>query len=270
MNLEINNITQTSIKYILGVFFHLSFLSVGYSQDIDSIKADILLDNTLLNQLNINAQFINSIEYTSDGFLLLASANQFYILGNGGIVPIFDSWENNTEIASFTVTANGILMAVSKNGLYTANNSSSFSKIVIPDSGMGVTSQYLDDIFVYDKILKNDKKVYSIYHISETEKIESLITISTPILSVFESQSQLIFSTKNHVFSVDIYTKQLFHLFSSPYDADIISIAGDTYNKTLYFSTENSIYRIKNNQIELLCKEFGVVGQNERLSGFTK
>ena len=228
---------------------------VGYAQDTKPIKADILLDNALLEKLDIDTKFINSIEYTSDGFLLLSSANQFYLLGIGGVVPIFEKW--NTGIKSFTVTANGVLMMISGKTLYQANAKPSFIKVLdIPDSDMGITSTY-KYIYVYERVRKNDKKDYSIYQISENKKITPLVKISTPILSVFEQPSLLIFSTKNMLFSMDIKTKKLYQIFALPQEEDIISIVGDTINHAFYFSTDQTIYRMKNDKLEIITEDFG-------------
>jgi len=233
------------------------FSVVAYAQDTKSIKADILLDSTLINQLSINTTFINSIEYTPNGLILLSSPNQFYLLGMGGIVPLFKKWENEADIESFTVMGNGILLIISGNALYQAYSETSFVKIVdIPDSDMGITSKY-EDVYVFDRTMKSDKKYYSIYRISENKKFTPLVTIPTPILSVFEQPLQLIFSTKNRLLSVDINTKTIFQILALPQEENIISIVGDTINHAFYFSTNNTIYRIKSDKIEIISEDFG-------------
>jgi len=247
------------MKYTKYIFIILTICCwlTGYSQDTDSIRVDILLDDELLKELSIDAKFINSIEYTPDGFILLSSENQFYILGVGGVVPVWGNWNNENGIESFTIAFDSILVVVSGNTLCLLDSFNSFTKFqIIPDNNMGISSKH-ENIYVYDRILKNDKKDYSIYQISGNGEITSLITIRTPILSIFERPSQLIFSTKNIVFSVEIKTKKLFQLFSLPHEDDIISIVGDTIHQTLYFSTDKTVYRVKNNQIELVNEEFG-------------
>jgi len=244
------------MKYIF-ITLSLYCSLIGYSQNRDSMTTDIFLDKEILKELSIDVKFINSIEYTPDGYILLSSPNRFYILGVGGIVPVWGTWNSENVIEAFTITADSILVALSGNALYLLDSDNSFTKFqIIPDNNMGISSKY-DNIYVYDRILKNDKKNYSIYQMSEYEEITPLVTIPTPILSVFETPSQLIFSTRNILVSVDIKTKKLFQLFSLQYEEDIISIVGDTQNKTLYFSTNRTVYRIKNNQIELLSENFG-------------
>lgn len=256
MSLKLINITPIGMKYF-SILFIFCFSFVGYAQDRKQVKAEILFDNALLEQMRINTKFINSIEYTSDGFLLLSSADQFYLLGIGGMVAIFENWKSKTDIESFTVTADGVLMMVSGNTLYKAHSQPSFIKVLdIPDSDMGITSKY-KDVYVYDRIQKSNKKEYSIYQISKDKKNVPLVTVPTPILSVFELPSLLIFSTKNTLLCVDIKTKKFYPILMLPHEDDIISIAGDTINHAFYFSTDQTVYRIKNDKKEIISKDFG-------------
>jgi len=230
---------------------------VGYSQNSDSITTEILLNHELLEELSIDAKFINSIEYTPDGFILLASVNRFYLLGIGGVTPVFEGWDSKNSIGSFIITADSILVVVSGNTLYQAYSDPSFIKVTdIPDSDMGITSKY-KNIYVFDRTLKPDKKDYSIYQISEDTEMTPIVTIPTPILSVFEKSPLLIFSTKNTLFTVDVKTKNLYQILTLPQEEDIISIVGDTINHAFYVSTDNAIYRIKENKIELISEDFG-------------
>jgi len=242
------------MKHINFVILFICFFSiVGKAQNTE---ADILLDSDFLSKSSINDKFINSVDYTSDGFILLSSAKQFYILGIGGIVPVFESLSGQ-NIESFTVTTNGILMFTSGNSLYQASENPDFTKKSdLPDSNMGITSNY-SDIFVFDKMQKRDKKDYSIYQISKDRKITKLTTVSAPVLSVFEQPKQLIFSTKNMLLCVDTKTKKTYQILALPQENNIISIVGDTVNHAFYFSTENAIYRIKNNKFELITDELG-------------
>jgi len=246
------------MKYIFNILFCCYFCAIGYAQDTQSIKADILLDSAFINQSTIDIKFLNSIEYTSDGFILLSSANQFYLLGIGGVSQIFEKWNSKISgIESFTLTSDNILMVVSGNTLFQAYSKPSFIKVMdIPDSGMGISSKY-KDVYVFDQTLKSNKKDYFIYQLSRDKKTIPLVKISTPILSVFEQPSQLIFSTKNILFSVDIKTKKLYPIFVLPQESDIISIVGDTTNHAFYFSTDNTIYRMKNKKVEIISKDFG-------------
>jgi len=230
--------------------------SVSYSQSNDSIATEIFLNRELFKKISIDSNFINSIEYTPDGFILLSSRNQFYLLGIGGIDSVFNGWNSKTNIGSFTITADSILVVVSGNTLYQAYSDPPFIKVTdIPDSDMGITSKY-KDIYVFDRTLKSNKKDYSIYQISE-KGIIPIVTTSTPILSVFELPSVLIFSIENMLFCVDIKTKNVYQMLALPQEDNIISIVSDTINHAFYFSTHNAIYRIKENKIEMVSEDLG-------------
>jgi len=246
------------MKHIFSILSICCFSIVGYAQDTQSVKADILLDSALLNQLSMtDVKFINSVEYTPKGFIVLSSPNRFYLLGKGGIVPVFKGWKDNAKIESFAVMGKGILLVVSGNTLYQANSDTSFIKVTdIPAGDMGITSKY-KDIYVYDRTQISDKKDYSIYQISENKEITPIVTIPAPVSSVFEQPSLLMFSTKNRLLSVDIKTKNLFQILALPQEDDIISIVGDTINHAFYFSTNSAIYRIKGSKIEIISKDFG-------------
>ena len=241
--------------FSIVLIFYISI--IVHAQDTDSIKVDILLDNVLLEQSDISTKFINAVEYTSDGYILLSSPTQFYLLGLGGIATILESWSDENDIESFTVSSDGRLLIVSGNTLYQAYQDPPFVVITdIPDSGMDITSKY-NEIYVFDRILKDYKRNYSIYQISENIEITPLVTMPTPILSVFELPGLLIFSTKNILFSMDIKTKNLFQILVLPQEDDIFSIVGDTINHAFYFSTDNAIYRIKDRKFEIITEEFG-------------
>ena len=49
----------------------------------------------------------------------------------------------------------------------------------------------------------------------------------------------------------------MFEILSLPQEDDIISIVGDTIHQALYFSTDKAVYRVRDNQIELVNDEFG-------------
>ncbi|MDR1341316.1 MAG: hypothetical protein LBK58_14880 [Prevotellaceae bacterium] len=80
----------------------------------------------------------------------------------------------------------------------------------------------------------------------------------TSITSLLESEESLFFSSKNKLFCIDIKNKKISELYSFPEkESEIISIANDNLNHALYFSTKDTIYRIFNNEIEIVNIDFG-------------
>jgi hypothetical protein len=218
---------------------------------------EFILNNDMLTEASLNINFINSIDYTPNGFLLLASANQFYLLGMGGMPPVFNSIDR--EIEAFAVTKDFNLWIISENKLCsidTLGNLATLSHLPIYYSGI-VSSNQANMAYIYDRIFQEDKGEYNIYQVTEKEVYAKILSIPTPILSVFEYETSLLISTENKIWCVENKTKSFFELFSLPEGNDIISITGDTDNHAIYFSTQDTIYRIMKGGLEYICIEFG-------------
>jgi len=245
-----------TIKYhIIAIILCCS--STGYSQNNDLVAMEIFLDREFLKELSIDAKFISSIEYAPYGLILLASDNQFYFLGIGGLIPVFEYGTGINNIESFALTPDTNLVVVSGNALYELGSEDPFSKVRdIPGNNMGITAKY-GNIYIYDRIRENNKSVYSIYQLSGAGEITTLATSPNPVSSVFEQPDKLIFSSKNQLFTVDIKSKQTSQILSLPQEVDIISIAGNAVNQSFYFSTANAIYQIKDGKFELITEDFG-------------
>ena len=239
---------------ILSIF---CFSMKGYAQDSKSIVVDVLLDSAFLKKLSVSEKFINVVDYTADGFLLLSSPNQFYLLGIGDLIPVFEKWTGEGIIESFAVTTDDSLLLISGKTLYKVYSEPSFIKVTdIPDNNMGITSKH-KDIYVFDRTLKSDKRDYSIYQVSEDGGITPLVSMPAPILSVFEQPSRLVFSVNNILFGIDVKTRILFQIFVLKGRDDIISIVADTINHAFYFSTNNAIYRMKEGLFESISEDLG-------------
>ena len=222
----------------------------------DSLKIDIFLNNSMLEEASINVKLINSIDYTPNGFLLLSSINQFYILGKGDMPTVFK--KTKTTIDAFTVTQDNALWIVSGNKLYNMNSEGNLSSLFnLPISKAGIVSSNDENVaYIFDRTLQKGKKEYAIYR-SSNKQSTKLASMSAPILSAFEYKTSLLFSSENTILCADNKAKTFFELFSLPQKQNIISIAGDTLNRAVYFSTQDTIYRIKESKLEYVCDEFG-------------
>jgi len=211
----------------------------------------------MLQEASINVIFSNSIDYTPSGFLLLASSNQFYMLGLGGMPPIFN--ETIIEISAFAVTQDNALWIVSENRLCSIDSLGNLSFMYdLPIYKAGIVAGNEENVaYIFDRIFQEEKEEYVIYQVSDTEVYARLLSIPTPILSVFEYETSLLLSTENQILCADNKTKIFFEFFSLPEGNDIISITGDTENHAIYFSTQDTIYRIKEGVFEYICTEFG-------------
>jgi len=244
--------------HIFIVYFLVLFSIKGYSQELskDYLKMDILLNKAMLNEDAINIKFINSIDYTPNGFLLLASSNQFYMLGIGGLPPVFKKSE--IEIDAYTVTQGNALWVVSGDQLYYMDSIGALSILYkLPVSKAGIVSgNDVHTAYIYDRTLQKGKKEYAIYRSSDVQ-CTRLASTTAPILSAYEYKTSLLFSSVNKIICADEKTQTFFDLFTLPQKQNIISITGDEVNHAIYFSTSDTIYRIKEGKLEYINTEFG-------------
>jgi len=231
----------------------------GYAQKMSNspVKIEVFLDNDMLKDASINVKFINSIEYTPNGFLLLSSSNQFYMLGMGGMSSILN--KTKAVIDAFAVTQDEALWVVSGNKLYNMDSQGNLSNMFnLPIPKAGVTSGNAENVaYIYDRTFQKGKKEYAVYQISDKGIYAKLLSTPAPILSVCEYKTSLLLSTENKILCADSKTKTFFDLYSLPQKQNIISVTCDTVNRSVYFSTQDTIYRIKESKLEYVCTEFG-------------
>jgi len=231
----------------------------GYTQvhQSDSIKMDILLDNSILKDASFSdVKFIGFIDYTPTGFLMLASSNQFYMLGIGGMSPILN--KTKTAIDAFAVTQDRVLWVVSGSNLCYMDSLGTLSTMYeLPIFNSGIVSGNDKDVaYIYDRTFQKGKKEYAIYQSSD-KQCTRLASTPEPILSAYEYKTSLLFSSSNKIICADSKTQTFFDLFTLPQKQNIISITGDAVNHTIYFSTSDTIYRIKEGKLEYVNTEFG-------------
>lgn len=250
-----------SIKYIhiILLYFLVIFSIKGQAQIQlkDTVKMDIILNNSMLKEVSIKGNFINSIDYTPTGFLLLASSDQFYMIGWGNMSTVFK--KTKTDINAFTVTQDGTLWIISGNTLYSVDEQGNLSVIYdfLPIYKPRIVSSNQESLaYIYDHSFREGDREYMLCQISDKEH-KRLLSTSTPILSVYEYKTSLLLSTENKIMCADSKTKSFFELFTLSQKSDIISITGDTVNHAIYFSTQDTIYRIKNGTLEYVSTELG-------------
>lgn len=244
-----NNIMKYTIILFL-LFF--GFLKTQSQQ----IELDVFLNEAVVKNTLNNIKFINSIDYTPNGFLLLSSYNQFYMLGLENIPTVFN--KTKTAIDAFTVTQNEALWVISGNDLCCIDSLGSLLTLYkLPISKAGIVSaNSKNTAYIYDRIFQKGKVEYAIYQCSD-KHYTRLSSTTAPILSAFEYKTSLLFSTGNKILCADSKTKTFFELFSLPQKENIISITGDTINHAIYFSTQDTVYRVQNGNPEYICMDFG-------------
>jgi hypothetical protein len=242
----------------------------AYAQEHDAQEQeegiDVFLSENMLKSINLNVVFNNSIDYTAGKLLLLSSSNQFYALGINGVFPVLEKTKNKIDAFSIATT-DSILLIVSNKTLYHTDSEGKMVKITdLPTAKMGIASSE-DDIYLFEQTEIKNKKEYSLFSLSRELVLTKLISVETPVNSVYfyPTISPIVFFTSRNtiyylveegdsVKSKDKYA-EIFTLSGN--NNKIISLAGDIENQALYFSTSDTVYRIKDNQLDYICVEFG-------------
>jgi hypothetical protein len=241
-------------KILLSILF-IFCIQAGYGLSIkdDSLRFEILLSSKMLNDTLSEEKFVNSIDITSNRLILLSTTNQYYLLGWGGIGPLGQKVTGN--IGSFAFTSDSLLMTIRNNELCGFESDVNLSKLFdLPNEGMGISSgKYV--MYIYDRDIEKTK--YALYVIAKGGNYYKLFEVPSPIKSVVEMNSSILFATGNGLFSFNLKDKNLKALAVLPKDEEIKSIAVDTSSNRIYFSTENVIYALVDSKAAIVFDDFG-------------
>ena len=227
-----------------------------YAQKTQDVEVDLFLSEAMLKDISIKTTLINSIDYTSNGFLLLSSSNQFYILGIGYLEELFKPTKKKIE--SYTVTPEGKLYIVSGKDLCKIDTLGNFKKIYsLQNVNMGIASGN-SGIYLFDQSIQKNKRDYSLFSLNKNLGRTKLVTMNTPIKSVYEYNANVFFTAKNKLYCTNKQMESFVEILTLPQESDaIISIVGDSEHHAFYISTDKTIYRMKDNNIEIISEDFG-------------
>jgi hypothetical protein len=244
------NISKTIITAFF-IFWASSVMSLSLKSD--SLRYEVLMSSKMLQDINLEINFINSIDITANNLLLLSSTDQFYVLGWGGISPLGAKIAGN--ISCYSITPDNFLMVVSKNNICRIDSLGNLSaQIKLPNTEMGLSAGK-HAMFVFDQskgIRKN-----AVYLIAKGSKYAKLFEITTPINSVVEMNDSLLFATKSGLFSFNFKNKDIRLLSALRNDQEIKSIAIDTTNDIVCFSTDSVVYAFNDSKTEMITNKFG-------------
>ena len=255
-NLILKHLLQNSCKLTATVLF-VSWAAVALGLPIksDSLRFEILMSKTMLNDIHLNEKFISSIDITPNRLILLSTNNQFYLLGWGGIEPLGKKATRN--ISSYAYTTDNFLMTICNNELCYFDSLGKLDKLYkLPGEGMGISAGK-NVMYVYDRIAGKSK--YALYAIAKGGKYVKLFDVPSPILAVAEMKNTLLFATGNGLFSFDIKHKDLKAIAALPKDKEIKSIAIDTLYNRIYFATGSSLYALNDASALTVSDKFGGV-----------
>ncbi len=243
--------TRKSIPFLLLLLW--SPVVLGSAMNGDSLRFEVLVTNKMLNDVHINGKLIRAVDISADRLALLSTADQFYLAGWGGIIPLGNKSSGN--ISSFAFTPEYLLMAIRKNELCTLDSLGNLNKLfTLPADGMGISAgKYV--MYVYDRNKSRNKN--ALYVIARGGKYTKLIELPAPIASVVEMKNSILFTNENGLFSYNLRNKDLKAVATVPKGKEIISIAVDTAKNRIYFSTEENIYTIKDSKAVIITDQAG-------------
>ncbi|MDR0542285.1 MAG: hypothetical protein LBH19_08750 [Dysgonamonadaceae bacterium] len=246
------------MKKVINLLFLLALPCValhGAVQQVtvDTVFPDILLDKEMLKPFQ-DISFIPAIDILPSGFILLSSPTQFYALGVGGMLPF--SEKSQKSVQSFTQTPDEALMLICDQQLCYLDSVGEIQKLFrLPNEGMRIKSGK-DVLYLFDSDISKEK--YTIYLLLKGGQYSTLLDYFYPVTDILEIDNYLFFSSKNKIMRVNIEQKEIVEIVSLSNSSEIIiSLTADKQNGEIYFSTNNSIYRLANRKIEWINNELG-------------
>ena len=232
-----------------------SLVTFGLPVTDDSLRFEVLLTNKMFSNIQLNDRFTNTIDITSGRQILLSTSNMFYVLGWGGMAPVGPKVSD--AISSFAYTPDGFLMIVRNKELCFMDSLGNVSRLFgLPDKSMGISAgKYV--MYVYDQ--DNSNKKYSLYAIAKGAKCARLFEVPAPIRSVAEVNNKLLFASGSSIFSFDNSKKEMKALIALKRNIEIKSLTTNASGNTIYFSTENAIYSLKDSCMLTITNDFGGV-----------
>jgi hypothetical protein len=250
-----NNFKNNMVILFTIVFFAIAELCAYGLPAVkdDSLRFEILLSKKMLNEIHLDVKFIESLEITSNQLIMLSSTDQFYVLGWGGIEPVGQKVADT--ISSYTYTSDGYLLIVRNKELCYIDSLGNFAKLYdLPSQAMGITAG-VDVMYVYDR--NKDQIKHALFVIAKGGKYVELFVVPSPIMSVVEMNQSILFSSGNALFTFNPKNKELKAVAVLQKDKEIISITVDTSRNRIYFSTENSIYALKDSSLVIITDVLG-------------
>lgn len=249
---------RNSAKVMLVfVLINCSLALYGLSFKDDSARVEVLMNSKMLTNSKIqrDAGFITSIDITSKQLVLLSTNHQFYLLGWGLINPVCKPVADN--ITSFAYTSDNLLMVIRNDELCSFDLNENLTKFIkLPRKGMGISAgKYV--MYIYDRSKTLPKN--SLFMLAQGGKYKKVLDVPAPIQSVVEMNNSILFASENALFSFDVKSKKLKAISVLPKGKEITSIAVDTLSHRIYFSTNSTVYAIKDSNTVIVTDKIGGV-----------
>jgi len=225
----------------------------GAATSNDSLRIEVLLKGSMVENVFPNEKFTNSLDITSNHLILLSSQKNYYVLGWGGIVPIGKKVDGT--ISSFACTSDNLLMTIRDNEVCTFDSLGHLTVLyTLPNRDMGITAgKYF--MYVYDKNRDIEKK--ALYVIAHGGKYAKLFEVPTSIESVVEYNNSIVFASGNTVYLFSPKNKEMKALAVLPEGKIIKSLTVDSLNNRIYFSTDSITCALKDSTKVLISDKLG-------------
>lgn len=234
------------------IFFVVGLQPIYGSNSPDTLRFEGLLTKEILKDTNTNGTLLNDLDVTRNHHILLATDTQFYLLGWGGIQPLGGIFDGH--INAFTINKEGFAVAIHNQDLCYLDNNDNLSKILtLPNTNMGVVAG--DSLlYVYDKAPTSRCNFYVVF---KGGRYIKLFTSPVPVTAATEVKGKLVFTTGTKVLSFNPVEGELQSMASLGNGNKIISLAYDKQNDIIFFSTQQSIFYIKNTKVYKLSDQYG-------------
>ena len=243
----------TVVLVLLFLSCSLGLRAQELSSERDSLSFEILLTDNMFRDIEIKGDFIRSFDITSERLILLSTIDQYYLLGWGGLVPL--GGKVTGEISSFAFTSDGFLMTIRGSELCYFDSLGKLSVLYnLPSEGMGISAGK-DVMYLFDS--NKGQKIHALYALAKGGKYLKLLEVPDPITSVVEMNESVLFASGNRLYSVKPGTRDVQVLAETKNKEPIESVAVDTVAATVYFTTRNTVYAIKNHKVGAITNELG-------------
>lgn len=236
---------------LTSVLVALALNAHGAISGNDTLQYEILMNKSMLKELNIRDTFTGTMDITANRLVLISSASQFYLVGWGGLVPFGKPVQGSID--AFAFTHDSVLMVIRKDELCWFDSESRLSMLYrLPDEGMGI-SRGDRVMYIYNAAGKTDK--FALYVIAQGGVYSKLMEMPSPISGVTELGNSLLFSSGSILFDFDLKTRELKAVTVLPAEKQIKSFAVDKTTGRIYLSAGNEIYALKDKGAVLISDD---------------
>jgi hypothetical protein len=245
---------KTNHIHCMLTFVAAMMLSLSAAtQEPDPVRYEVLLDSKLLAAAKIAGNLPASLDFTSGRLIVFAAADQLYLLGWGGAVPL--GKRITPAPASFAFTPDSTLLLVHGNRLaYLDSTGRAADMFTLPADGMGI-ARGAHAMYLYNR--KASAGGAAIYLLVPGGRYTKLLEVPQAITSVQEVGDALLFCTEHAVFQYTPSTKQLKTVAILSDGGAITSVAADPENRRIYFATAGKVYAAEGQTLRLITDRLG-------------